>query len=257
MKTRKSGFILFLAFLTIFCLSQAALYSQPLIIGVKGGLSIPDLSGGSTPLSEGYTSRRAPTYGAYINYELNPDWFLQAEVLFSGQGGQRNGIQPIPSGSIPGVPSDLNLYANYDNETIINYLEIPLLVGYTAKIGNTGFTGYVDAGPYLDILINAETKTSGSSDLFIDPAGTLPLTIQGYPVPPQSFNAETNNSSSIKTFNVGIAGGVGIKYNIGCGQLDLNVRGEYGFIPVESDVAQDGSNHSGALYITLGYGIRI
>jgi len=140
MNTRKSGFILLLTFLTIFCLSQSALYSQPVIIGVKGGLSIPDLSGGNTPVSEGYTSRLAPNFGAYINYGLNQDWFLQAEVLFAGQGGQRNGMQAFTN----------NLYANYDNETIINYLEIPVLAGYNFKFGNSGFTGYVEAGPYFD-----------------------------------------------------------------------------------------------------------
>jgi hypothetical protein len=253
MNTRKSGFILLLTFLTIFCLSQSALYSQPVIIGVKGGLSIPDLSGGNTPVSEGYTSRLAPNFGAYINYELNPDWFLQAEVLFAGQGGQRNGMQafPIPAEFASMLPPNTNnLYANYDNETIINYLEIPVLAGYNFKFGNSGFTGYVEAGPYFDFLLNAKTVTSGTSGLYFDQAGTMPLGVS------QDFGQTTNNTSSVKTFNAGITGGIGIKYDIGAGQIDLNIRGEYGFIPIETDNS-NGSNNTGALYITIGYGFKI
>jgi hypothetical protein len=253
MKSHKSEFAVLLPFLIIFFLSQSALFSQSVVIGVKGGLSIPDLSGGNTPVSEGYTSRLAPTYGAWINYGLNQDWFLQAELSFAGQGGKRNGMQafPTPAQLAPYLPPNTNnLYANYDNETIINYLEIPILAGYSLKFGNSGFTGYAEAGPYFDFLLNAKTVTSGNSDLYLDQAGTMPLNM------PQSFSSTTNNTSSVKTFNVGITGGIGIKYDIGGGQIDLNVRGEYGFIPVETDQS-NGSNNTGALYITLGYGVAI
>lgn len=258
MKMRKSGSAVLLLFLIIFCISQSVLYSQPVIIGIKGGLSIPDLSGGNTPESEGYSSRLAPNFGAYINYELNQDWFLQAEVLFSGQGGKRNGMQAISSDNISDfpLPPNTSLYANFNNETIINYLEIPVLAGYTIKIGGTGLTGYIDAGPYLGILLNAKTQTSGNSYIYYDQAGTMPLSFNGYPVPPQDFNSETNNTSDIKTFNAGITGGIGIKCNVGSGQLDLDIRGEYSFIPVQSDNS-NGSNNTGALYLTIGYGLRI
>ncbi|MGA7720334.1 MAG: porin family protein [Ignavibacteriaceae bacterium] len=253
MKRCKSELFVLLSFITFFCLSQSVLYSQPVVVGVKGGLSVPDLSGGNTPVSEGYTSRLAPTYGAYINYGLNQDWFLQAEISFAGQGGQRNGMQAFPAPAafasmLP--PGTNNLYANYDNETIINYLEIPILAGYNFKFGNSGFTGYVEAGPYFDFLLNAETKTSGTSGLYFDQAGTMPLGVS------QDFGQTTNNTSSVKTFNAGLTGGIGIKYDIGAGQLDLNIRGEYGFITVETDNS-NGSNNTGALYLTIGYGFKI
>ncbi len=154
------------------------------------------------------------------------------------------------------VPPNTTLYANFDNETIINYLEIPLLASYTINGGNSDFSEYVDAGPYLGILLNAKTQTSGNSSMYLDQAGTMPLTISGYPIPPQSFNAETDITSSIKTLNVGITGGIGIKLNIDSSQLDLDLRGVYGFIPIQSDNS-NGSNNTGALYLTIGYGFRI
>jgi hypothetical protein len=71
MKNLNPKIILLLSFVIIFCFTQTKIYSQQITIGVKGGLSIPELKGGGTPQSEGYSSRLAPNFGAYINYELN------------------------------------------------------------------------------------------------------------------------------------------------------------------------------------------
>jgi hypothetical protein len=258
MKASKETFAIVLILMTILFLMQGMVYSQPVIIGIKGGISVPELSGGSTPQSTGYTSRLAPNFGAYINYGINSTWTLKAEVLFSGQGGKRNGMQAISSDNFADMPLPPNtdLYANFNNETIINYLEIPLLVGYTINGQNTSISEYIDAGPYLGILLNAKTVTSGNSNLYLDQAGTMPLSVDGYPVPSQNFNSETAITSSVKTLNVGIALGIGINLNIGYGVLDFKLRGVYGFIPIQSDNSS-GSNNTGALYFTIGYGIHV
>jgi len=256
MKARNPKFVVMLSMLIIFNLTQVKVYSQPVTIGVKGGISIPELKGGGTPQSEGYSSRLAPNFGAYINYELNSVLFLQAEVLFSGQGGKRNGMQAINNVPNLPIPPSATLYANFDNETILNYLEIPLIISYTISSSNSGFTEYIDAGPYLGILLKAKTQTSGNSKIYLDQSGTMPLTINGYTIPTQSFGAEMNITSDIKTINIGITGGIGINLNIGSSQLDLDLRGVYGFIPIQSDNA-NGSNNTGALYLTIGYGFKI
>jgi len=250
----KFGFTLIL--LSIFSLIPIKLYSQPLSLGVKGGLSIPELQGGGTPQSEGYSSRLAPNFGAYINYELNTYLSLQAEVLFSGQGGVRNGMQAIGNVSNLPVPPNTALYADFDNETILNYLEIPVLIKYNYSRSTSGIYAYFDAGPYLGILLNAKTETSGNSTIYLDTSGSTPLTVSGYQVPPQDFNAETDNISKINKLNVGITGGIGLGMEIGSSVLDLDLRGAYGFIPIQAD-EENGSNHTGALYLTIGYGIKI
>ncbi len=256
MKICKTKFIVVLITLVIIILIQNKLYSQPVTLGVKGGISIPELQGGGTPQSEGYSSRLAPNFGAYINYELNSYLSLQAEVLFSGQGGKRNGMQAIDN--VPGmpVPPNTTLYANFDNETILNYLEIPVIVKFTFLGSNSVFSEYVDAGSYLGIRLNAKTQTSGNSNIYLDQSGTTPVSINGYPIPPQNFNDETDITSDIKTLNVGITGGIGITLNSAAGQFDLDLRGVYGFIPIQSDNS-NGSNNTGALYLTIGYGFRI
>jgi hypothetical protein len=71
MNAFKSKLIALLSLLIISGLTQTNLYSQSVVIDVKGGLSVPQLEGGGSPQSESYTSRLAPNFGAYINYGLN------------------------------------------------------------------------------------------------------------------------------------------------------------------------------------------
>ncbi len=258
MKYSTIRFVFFLILITILSSIRDQLYSQPVILGIRGGIGIPELKGGGTPQSSGYSSRLAPNFGAFINYKFNPEFSLEAELLFSGQGGQRNGMQAISSDNLSGfpLPPNTNLYANFNNETILNYLEIPILAGYTFNGGNKGMAEYIDAGPYVGILLNAETKTSGYSQIYFDQTGRKPLSIYGLIVPPQNFNNESNVTSSINKLDLGITGGIGVNINIGSDQLNFDIRGSYGFIPVESNKS-DGSNNTGALYITIGYGIHV
>lgn len=258
MKFSTVRFVIVLILITILSSIRDQLFSQPVIIGIRGGIGIPELKGGGTPQSSGYSSRLAPNFGTFINYKLNPEFYLQAEVLFSGQGGKRNGMQAISSDNLSGfpLPPNTNLYANFDNETILNYIEIPIMAGYNFYGGNKGLSEYVDVGPYFGILLNAKTKTSGYSKIYFDQAGRRPLSIYGLIIPPQNFNNESDVTSSIKKLNVGITGGIGVDLNLGPNQLNLDVRGAYGFIPVESDKS-NGSNNTGALYITVGYGIHV
>jgi hypothetical protein len=176
--------------------------------------------------------------------------------LFSGQGGKRDGMQPISDLPNITVPPNTTLYANFDNETIINYLEIPILISYMFNADNSGISEYIDAGPYVGILLNAKTKTSGNSYIYVDKDGRIPLSIDGYELPSQNFDSETITTSDIKSLNIGISGGIGVNLKLGSGQLNLDLRGVYGFIPIQSNDA-NGSNNTGALYLTIGYGLKI
>jgi hypothetical protein len=258
MKTYKLKHFLLLSFIVIYSLPQSELYSQTILIGIKGGLSIPQLKGGGTPQSEGYSSRLAPNFGAFINYAFNPNLSLQGEVLFSGQGGERNGMQPIFADNLTGlpVPPDIDVYADFNNETIINYLEIPVLINYSFIGHKTGFDLYIDAGPYIGILLNAKVLTNGNSKIYFDKAGTTPVVINGYPLPEQNFDNDSDITSDLKKINVGITGGLGTSFKFAGQQLNLDLRGVYGFIPIQSD-DKNGSNNTGALYLTIGYGFII
>jgi len=258
MRVRRLGLILLLSFSVVCGLTYSDAFSQSVVLGFRGGLSIPNLKGGDTPQSEGYTSRLAPTFGAFISYELNSRFALRGEVSFAGQGGQRNGMQPIFAENLAGlpVPPGMDLYADFENETILDYLEIPVLACYSIIRDRSGFDVYVDAGPYLGILLSADVVTDGTSTIYSDKAGTMPLEIEGHPLPPQDFDNKVDIADKLNDVNVGITGGVGTNYTLGRHQLILDLRGSFGFIPIQAD-KENGSNYTGAVYITLGYGHRI
>jgi hypothetical protein len=63
------------------------LYCQSMYAGIKGGLSIPSLRGGNSEISEGYSTRMGPDFGAYIGESISGAFGLQLELLYSSQGG--------------------------------------------------------------------------------------------------------------------------------------------------------------------------
>ena len=224
-------------------------------VGIQGGLSVPNLSGGNNELSEGYTSRQAPNFGIVADVPVTPTFSIRPEVNFDGQGGRRNGLQPITTTDLPPLPSGGYYYANFKNMSILNYLEIPVLAEYS--VHEFGVRLFANAGPYAGILLNATQKTSGTSPVYMDKNGTLlvmPGGNGGYvQVPPQSFNASTGVSSSIRTMNYGFAGGIGASVPISSAtSASLTVRGLYGIRNIQTS-ASDGANHTGNLTVALGY----
>jgi hypothetical protein len=49
-------------------------------------------------------------------------------------------------------------------------------------------------------LLNAAQKTEGTSQLYLDKAGTQPVGIQGQPMPARSFKADTDIKKDINPF---------------------------------------------------------
>ncbi|HEV3415035.1 MAG TPA: porin family protein [Puia sp.] len=243
-----------LALLALFQIGQTS--AQMPWLGVHGGLSIPDLSGGNgNQLSSDYTSRLAANFGIQGEWHIYHRFSLQVELNFAGQGGQRNGIQPITNLPAPlqsMVPPGSYLYANFKNKAVLNYLELPILAKFTW--GRT-LQFYADAGVYVGYLLHAEEKTSDSSTIYVDQKGT-PLTVQGYPVPGQNFTANTDITSSIKRFNVGVTGGVGLALPLDAhNKVFFDARFEYGLINIQKYSA-DGSNNTGNVLLSLGWSHR-
>jgi len=119
----------------------------------------------------------------------------------------------------------------------------------------------LSAGPYVGFLLNATEKSSGTSSIYIDKNGTplvMPDSSGGFtPVPPQSFDASTDVTSSINKLNFGVAGGVGINLPVtGRARVSLDVRGLYGFTNVQKD-SEDGTSHTGNLIISIGYSYEL
>ena len=230
-------------------------------IGVIAGLSVPNLSGGSNEITQGYVSRLAPHYGITLEHDLGDRFSIQPEIIIDGQGGKRNGLQPITSTSLPALPSGGYYYAEFNNSSILGYIEVPILLRY--NLGVSRIRVNVDAGPYFGYLLSATQKTAGTSTIYVDKNGT-PLTIpippdytQTVQAPPQSFDASTDVKDSIRRLNAGIEGGVGVVVALSdVHSVSLEVHGLYGLTNIQK-YAEDGTNHTGNLLITLGYSYAV
>ena len=216
-------------------------------LGFQAGLSLPNLEGGDNPISQGYTSRRAPYFGIMINSSLSETLSLRTEISYSSQGGQRNGLQPIAADQVPfPLPPGMTLYADFNNKAIIDYVEVPLML----EINNgTRLKLFLDGGVYAGLRVRAKTVTSGTSLLYLDPDGTLPID-PNLQVP---FDATTNISEEINRLNFGLCGAVGVKIPLGSGLAVAGMRFNYGLTNIQSRPEINGRNRTGALIISLGY----
>lgn len=251
---RKATLLLLLAVLLV-------LYpkAQKIKIGLNAGISIPELrSNSSNELSRDYKSRLASVFGAFADFNIAQNFSLKTAVEYAGQGGKRTGMQPVTNVPPPlssMLPPGTMLYANFKNVSVLNYLEIPILAKW--EWGNT-WKYYVNIGPYVGFLLSAKQKTSGSSQLYFDKDGTQPVTVQGQPLPPQDFGAATDVKSSLQKTNFGITGGAGIEKKI-CktSELVLDIRAADGITTLQKDTQNDGKNHTGGMFITLGYVVSL
>jgi hypothetical protein len=238
--------------LVLFMAAGGTLAAEQVRIGAHGGISIPNLRGGNNEFSQGFTSRRGPFFGVFADFGLTRHFSLVVEINYTSQGGKRDGMQPVT-----GLPSDLPLppdtiiYANYKNETILDYIEIPVMgrLAYGAKV-----RFFINAGPYIGFLHRGKTVTRGSSALYLDAGGTTPIVI-----PPSmnplvvSFDADTDVKDSLKDTNFGLAGGGGIIYPVGPGNLILEAHFQLGLTTIQRNVETSGDNKTGAIIVSLGF----
>jgi hypothetical protein len=225
--------------------------------GVFGGLNTPKLAGGGgNPLSEGWSSRTGVAFGLTFTWNTSQHFALGGDVYYSSEGGQRNGMQALDGSSLTSqVPPGTYFYADYNNESILNYINVPILAKYYFPL-NRSSRLYLNFGPYVGFLLNARQITSGSSVVYADAEGTQPIsydpqTGQTVPVP---FDADTDITDQINSLNFGLTGGAGITQKLGIGEIILNLRGAYGLTNLQK-YSQDGNNHTGNLLISLGYSI--
>lgn len=223
-------------------------------VGAHGGLSIPNLRGNDADVfSRGFTSREGVYFGLSAELGLGPVASLVAQLNYTSQGGLRRGLQPItmdlPEG-LP-VPPGTILYADFRNETALDYIEIPLMARLTF---GRRVRFFAEAGPYAGYLVRARAVTSGTSALYLDELGTMPIII-----PPATdplvidLGADTNVRASLKRTNLGLTGGGGVIYALGPGELIFEARFQLGLTTIQKDIETSGETQTGAVVISLGY----
>ena len=236
-----------------------AVVAGDLWLGVRGGPSLPQLSGGGNEVSRDYSSILAPNLGLVVDYFFTKHWALQVEVVYSVQGGEREGLQPItqtPPG-LPANPLGPYYYADFDNKSLLEYLEIPIMAKYQAELSKH-WRGFAQGGPYVGFMLSAEQRTRGFSQIYlteyrtplIDPRTEQPVA--------SNFHANTDVMGDLNTVNAGITAGLGVGYMLSDRQqVFLEIRGQYGLIPLQEDTDKNGESHVGAAVFSLGYMLHL
>lgn len=255
-----------LIFIALFPLENAM--AQQVSIGVRGGLTIPNLTAGSgaevNPLNEGYSSRQSIGFGIFAEFHFSKLFSLQPKLEYSAQGGKKNGFQAFPTPSevaqsfqMQGQPVPDYLYADFQSTAKINYLMLPIL----AKFGwnfreQSPFRVYVSAGPFVGLLLNAHQITSGNSIVYVGNSTQNPLPNPFDPAGgswSQSFDNDHNLKDQLHRVNFGVEGNVGISYQIKKSHaIFIEGGGNYGLLNIQKGTA-NGKNHSGAATIMLGF----
>ncbi len=120
---RKSAFFLVATILLGFSITLSA---QKYSIGLKGGFSIPNLTGAgtTTPLSAGYASRIGPDFGLYGEYHYSKKISVSLGLEYSSQGGQKDKIQAfVPLGPLQAIAEMYGLsylYADFKSVAKMN-----------------------------------------------------------------------------------------------------------------------------------------
>lgn len=230
-------------------------------IGFKGGVSIPQLSGGdANELSRDFKSRIAPNFGGFVDIGVNKRFSVQAEINYAGQGGKRVGVQPItqPIPGLPPLPPGAYYYGDFKNTAKLNYLEFPVLAKY--RFGSDSKPRiYLNGGAFYGRILTAKTETKGMSTVYLDRDGQMPVLLPpaGTPFPEIPFDATTDIKNEVNANNFGFTGGGGVEIPNNGNILLFDVRVSRGIINIQRDTAANGSSKTGNLVISVGYAFGV
>ena len=233
--------------------------AQDVAIGIRGGISIPNLSAGGSeqnPLNTGYSSRQGPDAGLYAEFKFSDLFSLQPMVQYSSQGGKKDGFQAFPTPTAiqqqyqgEGQTAPTYLYANFNSAAKLNYLMIPVLAKFGWNFHKSPLRIYVDAGPFVGFLLSAKQVTTGMSNFYADAAGKQQVTPS-----PQNLDNTQDIKDQLNTTNFGIEGNLGLQYKLKRSYVFIEGGGNYGFLNIQKGTA-NGKNNTGAATADIGYAL--
>lgn len=255
-------------------LISATNYAQVTKYGIRAGVGIPDIKSTDDNIySMGYESVPGFDGSFFADFGISGGFSIKAELGFSRKGGERNGTQPIPPaslGELEAIAQGNPVWATFDNTAVFNYIEIPVLAKYEWDLGDK-WGVYVNGGLYVDFIINPKQTTNsyGPVPLYWDSTETQRIQVPANPtdppqdwiwvdLPPVDLTATTDINADLANMDFGGMLGIGITYAINdTSEILFDMRGSYGFIPLQNDVDTYGSVHMGNLTFALGYAYTI
>ncbi len=248
-------------------------FAQETKVGVRLGVGLPSIeSTDDNIFSTGFETVAGFDGGAFLDLGITNNFSLKFELAYARKGGVRNGLQPIPPPLVPPEFEPITqgeiIYADFDNTAVFSYITVPILAKYEWHLDEK-WGVYANAGVYLDFIVQPRQETAGTTSLFFDPDGNIPVQIpinpqdppQDWvlvPVPPIDFTNDTDLSEDLESINFGVMLGGGVTYAVSPkSELLFDIRGAYGFIPVQKDTETYGEVNIGSVVFSLGYAITL
>lgn len=261
----KKCFFICTVLIALFTSQLKAQNSSKHYIGIKGGISIPNLSAGGSEQNEinsGYSSSLGPDFALFHECFLSKHFALSTQLEYSAQGGKKDGFQAFPTPDELALyftaqqrPVPAVVYADFKSEAKINYLMLSELAKLNFPFGTKSpVSFYFEVGPFGGLLVSAHQVTSGKSDVYADKnkqENITEITQQGE----QSFDNKQDIKDDLHKGNFGIEGDLGFAINAGHSKLFIEGGGNYGFLNIQKG-NENGKNHIGAATVRVGYAIR-
>ncbi|QES88030.1 outer membrane beta-barrel protein [Rhizosphaericola mali] len=235
-------------------------------LGIKGGLSIPNLSAGGsaqTELNTGYSSATGTDFAIFYEVKHSSRLSFSTQLEYCTEGGKKNGFQALPTpdalapyftGQQRAVPS--LVYADYNCKAKMNYLLLSEMAKYRLPLAKSSpLSFYAEAGPFVGLLLSAHQVTSGQSNIYADKTQQENITeISG--AGEQSLENDQNIRNQLHKFNFGIEGDIGFAYTIRRSKIFIEGGGNYGFLNIQKGTA-NGKNRIGAGIVRMGYALEL
>jgi len=220
-------------------------------VGFKAGCTIPSMAG-STENSNNYVSGLSFNGGLSYSRLLKNDWYLLAELNYAPQSGHRNGLQPLTDRQYADFKINTlqRLYANYRHQLDFTLLEIPVML--QLKIGDKLKYSFC-IGPQIGLLLNAESRSSGTSLLYLNESGTLVTAPGATEATPVSLTRTVNITGNYHRFIAGLQGGLQLEYPLAEGIVFIQSRTSIGLTNMNKKRIDPEKLYSGSLIFSAGY----
>jgi len=227
--------------------------SQDLKLGIKGGLSLPNLtSSGGSEVSKGYKTISGPDFGLMVDYIITDRLSIETGIEWSTQGGQKSGLQTIPASPelaqyFPPGSNVQYLYANFTSTVRLQYLMLPVLLKYTMDLDELDhWKLYWDGGIFGALMMTAKASAAGTSKVYFDKEETNQVGSVAV-----QFDSTGDIKNQLHKGNFGLEGDIGILYHFNNLSVFAEGGANYGFINLQKS-SRNGINHTGALLFRIG-----
>ena len=225
-------------------------------VGFKAGVNMATLE----PMNEKATPyKRIVTsdFGILINFPIATDMYLQGEINYRTQGGNRTGIEKLTQAEMNRyhLPDARDLYANLHNRITLNYLDIPVLIKFTK---GDKIRYYMSFGPSISYLISCKRLSNGESLVYTDEAGISILKQDGNSATTISQeNTSTNIKGDIKKINLAFQAGWGFEYKTNAGSFFVETKLLLGATNIQANTATNGKTQTTSFLMSSGYMINL